>query len=167
MNVFHHDLLATLTPITSYLEIGVQEGNSLAAVVAANPGLSQITLCDEWGRAHGGTGRGSHAHIDARLASLGYTGRVTYLDGLSQRLIPTLKGQTFDLVHIDGDHSANAARTDLENIWPLAAHYIVVHDVFFMSVWEAASAWLMAHKTRIRTARISASDTGTLVVEVG
>ena len=41
-----------------------------------------------------------------------------FLDGDSKQLIPTLTG-SFDLVLVDGDHSIEGARADLQNAWPL------------------------------------------------
>jgi hypothetical protein len=124
MNILHtphHEVFAQLTGVTSYLEIGVQEGQSLAAVVRANPGLQRVTLCDDWGSSHGGTGRGDNGHIEILLRHLGFVGKVTYLTGRSQELVPSLN-DAFDLVHVDGDHSTEGARSDLENILRVSTH---------------------------------------------
>lgn len=108
---------------TSYLEIGVRDGASLATVVmAAGPQLHWITLCDTWDSAYGGSGRASHQHIEVLLDALRFQGEgVLYLDGDSKKLIPPLdlEGKRYDLITIDGDHSIEGASADLTNSWPL------------------------------------------------
>ena len=125
-----HQYLATTSGVRSYLEIGCREGDSLRLVVAANPTLERLVICDTWGGIYGGTGRGSHRHIEELLASLGYAGVVRFLDGDSLELIPTLR-ETFDLILVDGDHSEDGAAADLSNVRPLAAPggRILFHDI--------------------------------------
>jgi hypothetical protein len=164
LNTFHWDLLSTLEA-RSYLEIGVQEGNSLASVVQANlQGLRRIALCDTWGLHHGGTGRNGHEHIDTMLKEMGYDGDVLYLDGPSAEQIPLLHGQRFDLVHVDGDHTFGGALTDMLNAGPLANRRMVVHDIFFPAVADACRLYLERERTAWRTAEVSAHGTGTLVL---
>lgn len=127
-----------------YLEIGTQEGGSLRVVVEHSHGLARIVCCDTWGGEWGGTSRGSHEHIDAMLASMLYDGDVAYLDGDSKTTIPTLDEQ-FDLILVDGDHSAEGARADLDNVLPLLAKggCLVFHDIthpthgYLFDVWNA------------------------------
>ncbi len=170
LHTYHHDVFAAIArewhTNTSVLEIGVQEGHSTEAIVKAFPYLQRLTLCDDWGHVDGGTGRGSHEHIEQRLDTLGYTGIREYLDGKSQNTVPGLiqQGQYFDLVHVDGDHSVAGASTDLVNVLRLKPRYIVIHDIFFPAVWEAVSGWLKVRVGNFKEAAISASDTGTLVV---
>lgn len=103
----------------SYLEIGVREGDSLRLVLrGAGHRLRRVVLADNWSATYGGTGRGSHAHL-AAMAEL--AGRdVRFLDGDSRATVPTL-AERFDLITVDGDHSAEGARADLENVLPLVA----------------------------------------------
>jgi hypothetical protein len=160
----HYALLASL-PATSFLEIGVQEGFSLAAVVGASVGLKSVTLCDTWGALDGGTNRGSHAHIDKLLDDLGYTGERLFLDGDSKRTVPYLGRATkYDLIHVDGDHTEAGAYADLTNVTPIASWHIVVHDIFMPSVWAACSRWLK--ENTFTTVRAYSHGTGALVVEV-
>lgn len=130
-----HEVLARLSrllPARSYLEVGVRDGCTLWVVLEANPSIQRLALADDWGTAHGGTGRGSHEHIAQLLRSIGWPGRVLWLDGRSQDTLPELHlrvpAPTFDLVHVDGDHSYGAALADLRNCWPLTAGAMVVHD---------------------------------------
>lgn len=104
----------------SYLEIGVQEGNSLKAVLKADneKRISILHLCDLWGTSYGGTGRGTHDHIHGVLRSVNFQGEVTFHDGDSHKLISDLK-QKFDMILVDGDHSDIGCTLDLINVWPL------------------------------------------------
>lgn len=125
--------LARLLPVRSYLEVGVRDGCSLWVVLEANPRIMRLALADDWGTTHGGTGRGSHEHVAALLRNIGWPGRVLWLDGRSQETLPELSMRvptpTFDLVHIDGDHSYDGALADLRNCWPLTTAAMIVHDV--------------------------------------
>jgi len=113
-----------------YLEIGTRDGGSLTVVLENASTLRRIVCADTWGGQWGGSGRGSHDHIEQLLALRLYTGSVQFLDGDSRQTIPTLSEQ-FDLVRVDGDHSADGARVDLENAWPLVAPggCLAFHDV--------------------------------------
>ncbi len=106
--------------VRSYLEIGVRDGDSLAVVLAVAP-IERLALADNWSGNYGGTGRRGHEHIKRLLGEIGvWRGRVLWLDGDSKTTVPTLT-ETFDLVTVDGDHSAAGANADLENVLPLVA----------------------------------------------
>jgi len=99
-----------------YLEIGVRDGDSLRVVVeAAKPDL--LVLCDTWGPHCGGTGRGSHQHINRMLQELRYGGKVIYLDDDSHIMIPRLTINDFNLILVDGDHSKEGCYKDMANSW--------------------------------------------------
>jgi len=121
--------LAAHAPIRAYLEIGVQEGHSLRAVIEAGR-LDAVTLVDTWGSAYGGTGKGTHEHIGHLLNALKFTGTRTFLDGDSKALVPTIRCR-FDLIHVDGDHSEDGARSDLWQCEPLLAPggFLVLDDL--------------------------------------
>lgn len=116
----------------SYLEIGVSDGSSLGCVVSAdvNKNISRIALCDTWGGEYGGTNRGGHGHIDRNLRDAGYNGTVEFYDGNSQKTVPTIPGK-FDLILVDGDHSEDGCRIDMENTWPLLNNggIMVIDDI--------------------------------------
>lgn len=132
-----YDVLALLTPVRSYLEIGVQEGESLRTVVQANAAtLTRVVACDTWGPQHGGTNRQSHAHIAAILAPYPQLD-VCYLDGPSGVLLPTLGDERFELVLVDGDHSYEGALSDLKLAGFRAQRLLVVHDLYFPPVAQA------------------------------
>ena len=137
-----YEILAALAPrARSYLCVGVQEGECLGHVIAANPLIERLALCDTWGSQHGGTGRGNHDHIAERLMSARYGGAVHYLDGRSADLIPTLT-ETFDLSYVDGDHSEEAALVDMGTVWPRTRWAMVVHDIRMAQVWAALTRFL-------------------------
>ena len=128
----------------SYLCVGVQEGECLMHVLKGNPDIKRIALCDTWGPHHGGTNRGNHEHIAQKLKNTRTNAKITWLDGPSQDLIPTLK-ETFDLTYVDGDHAEEPAYTDLKNVWPLTVKAMVVHDTFFPTVTKALARFVQEH----------------------
>ena len=106
-----------LCPIR-YLEIGVREGDSVAALLSVcKPAF--MVLCDDWGTNYGGSGRGSHRHVADRLNALGYAGRVEWIDGKSQERLKSFPklDEEFDLILVDGDHSLEGALQDFRNCW--------------------------------------------------
>jgi hypothetical protein len=116
-----------------YLEVGVQEGNSLRVVLAEAAALESVTLVDTWGGQYGGTARGGHEHIERLVAEVGFAGRVTFLDGDSHVILPAMiVGKvSFDLVTIDGDHSEAGGAEDLRDGWKLVrpGGWLVFDDI--------------------------------------
>lgn len=99
----------------SYLEIGVNEGDSLAALLSVcTP--KEIYICDLWGTAYGGTGRGSPQHIIDRLNGIGYKNALYIFNGDSHVAIP-ISSKQFDFITVDGDHSYAGALSDLRNCY--------------------------------------------------
>lgn len=121
--------------VQHYLEIGTREGDSLRIVVENSfSTLESIWCADLWGTDYGGSGRGSHWHIEKMLDLFGYGGRRTFLNGNSRDTIPALmpeKAEAFDLVLVDGDHSYEGGMADLENVWPLVkpGGCVAFHDI--------------------------------------
>lgn len=121
--------------VRHYLEIGTREGDSLRVVLEENAGtLQSVWVSDLWGTDYGGTGRGNHRHIDQLLDDFNYDGRRVFLDGNSRDTIPALmpeKSEAFDLVLVDGDHSYEGGKADLENVWPLVkpGGAVLFHDI--------------------------------------
>lgn len=121
--------------VRHYLEIGTREGDSLRVVLEENDGsLESVWLADTWGTEYGGTGRGGHLHIEQLLDDFDFEGRSVFLDGDSHVTIPALmpeQAEAFDLILVDGDHSYDGAKADLENVWPLIRPGcpVVFHDI--------------------------------------
>ncbi len=116
---------------TSYLEVGVMSGESLRVVLDhCNP--ARVTLCDIWDPAvYRGHPYANHGHVASMLSDeIVYKGQVTFLDGNSHVLLPTLR-EEFDLIHVDGDHSEFGAMQDLMDCWRLLAPggHLVFDDV--------------------------------------
>lgn len=161
----HYHVYAILNELAidaeSYLGIGVQEGECVRNVVLANPTIA-LTLCDTWGRTHGGTGRGSHDHVAHMLLQMGHRGLTTYLDGKSQDLIPALHpSEEFDLIYVDGDHMEEPALEDLLNCWPRCQFAMVVHDVHMYPVWSALARFLAHGDVDARDAQVMYCNGGT------
>ena len=121
--------------VRQYLEIGTRDGGSLRVVLEnAGQHLEAVWVADKWGTDYGGSGRGSHAHIEQLLDDFNFDGRRAFLDGDSRDTIPALMAEmaeAFDLVLVDGDHSAEGGLADLENVWPLVrpGGCVAFHDV--------------------------------------
>jgi len=151
----------------SYLEVGVQEGRSLAAVVRGARGkIATVTLCDDWDRTSGGSGRGSHAHIVAMLDAMPEFDSgvgVRFLDGDSRQTLPVEVG-SYDLVHIDGGHSYDVAASDLQHGWRLCGRRMLVHDISFKDVWTALYEFLQT-ATGVVSVRCFFGGHGTAVLE--
>jgi len=119
-------------PPLSYLEIGVREGDSLRAVLDSSPAIERVVCADNWGGSYGGTGRGGHGHIEEIVSRYGSgVQSLRFLDGDSKETVPTLAGQRFDLILVDGDHSWDGAAADLRNVSSLVGPggFVLFHDI--------------------------------------
>lgn len=114
----------------SYLEIGTRDGDSLRAVLKSSPLLTRVVCADTWGPAYGGTSRGGSDHIVRMVSDHGGVS-LRCLDGDSKVTIPTITGEQFDLVLVDGDHSSLGASADLANVLPLVSPggFVLFHDI--------------------------------------
>lgn len=104
-----------LGPVNSYLEIGVDGGGSLNTLLCTGVRPARIVLCDIWNPLYQGHGD-TKPQVEQILAYFGVSAQ--FLDGDSKVTVPTLT-ETFDLITVDGDHSAEGAMTDLRQAWPL------------------------------------------------
>lgn len=114
----------------AYFEIGTREGGSVSLMLDWAPRLQTIVVSDTWGGEYGGTSRGNPDHIVKLLDDRQYTGFFLALTGDSKQTVPTMTAQ-FDMILVDGDHSANGASTDIKNCWPLlrTGGILVVDDI--------------------------------------
>jgi len=108
----------------SYLEVGVSSGGSAEAVLSTNL-VSSAILIDPWGTGYGGLGLGP-SFVAERLAQ--FASRVVMITGRSQDILPKLTAK-FDMVYLDGDHSAVGALADLnEGLRLLAPSGVIMFD---------------------------------------
>lgn len=96
----------------TYLEVGVNNGFSVAALLSVHHPKHMI-LCDDWCASYGGVGTNSHEFAQSILEKHKYTGKVTWLDGDSKRLLPTLNDAIADVAFVDADHTFNGALIDI------------------------------------------------------
>lgn len=128
-------------------EIGFNAGFSSWAFLQASP---SVRVCS-FDLAHYVYSRPAKAHIDEL-----FPGRHTLIPGDSRSTVPRFvaehPGLQFDLLFIDGDHTLEGARADLENLRPLAAPgaMVVMDDITPWEPWGVGPtrAWLEAVEAR-------------------
>lgn len=161
----------------SYLEIGVQEGRSLHAALAAMsanscPDLTTLVLCDTWDSRHGGTNRGEADGVNNAKSLISqwldteYT-KLTILSGRSQDTLPKAidegRVSSVDISHIDGSHDYTDTHADLRNCWPITSKALILHDASFPNVWQAAVKYFNECECPPAYSYLSFADQGTLV----
>ena len=121
------DLLLTLgaaarllCPAT-YLEIGVRRGRSMAMVARHAPDADVWGL-DLWIQNYAGLENPGPEFVRQEMQRLGHTGALTLVTGDSRETLPALFAERpdlyFDIVTVDGDHSAEGAAADLTAVMP-------------------------------------------------
>ena len=133
------------------LEIGVAEGNTLKSLLECNESLRYVGI-DPWHWSieltlppHGLKQLKSQEDIDkwymGVLEILKYfNNRGKVIRGFSKDIIPSID-EKFDVIHIDGDHTYEGCKWDLDNVKSLLKDggTIVVDDV---NVWPGCTrAW--------------------------
>jgi hypothetical protein len=105
-------------PGIRYLEIGTRLGHSLALVaLLAGDALELAVSVDAYIAEYGGEPNGLDI-TELNLAAAGVdASRVELWRGNSHRVLPHLAGdgRTFNLILVDGDHTDDGARRDLED----------------------------------------------------
>jgi predicted O-methyltransferase YrrM len=130
----------------SYLEIGVRRGRSMAMVASVAP-QCRVVGFDLWMSDYAGMENPGPDHVRREMARLGLTGPLELVTGDSRQTVPEwfAKHQTefFDLITVDGDHSTEGARADLENVLPRLkiGGALVFDDISNQSHMNLAAVW--------------------------
>lgn len=110
--------ITSLVPISSYLEIGVRRGRSMAMVAFQRPECNIVGF-DLWIKNYAGMENPGSEFVKTELENLHHRGSVEFIDGDSKQTVPGYfvrnKEVYFDLITVDGDHSAFGAKADLNN----------------------------------------------------
>jgi predicted O-methyltransferase YrrM len=123
---------STLIRPSSYLEIGVRRGRSACVVGAASPDCA-IHGFDLWVSDYAGVPNPGPEFVRNELHAVGHHGPVDLISGDSRETVPAYLDHRsslfFDLITVDGDHTARGAATDLAYVLPrLKVGGIVLFD---------------------------------------
>jgi len=106
-----------------YLEIGTRRGHSLAAMLMGcrdgGSVLPNVVSCDLWVQSYAGTANPGPTFVAEQMTRLGLDAKIEFLRGSSHEVLPAFlrsPDAVFDLITVDGDHSRDGARTDLNDV---------------------------------------------------
>src|SRR5262249_42757276 len=106
---------------TSYLEVGVRRGRSAAMVASRVPGC-RVVAADMFIENYSNIANPGPDLVRAELRRVGYDGPLQFLIGDSAKTLPAFcrahPDDYFDLITIEGDHTAAGARRDLRHAMP-------------------------------------------------
>lgn len=146
------DLYTTLSGVTTvlrpetYLEIGVRRGQSMSMVAAHAPACA-IYGFDLWLQDYAGLENPGKSFVNQQLGRVGFSGCAQFTDGDSESTVPTFFAAHpdlyFDLITVDGDHSARGARLDLQHVLPRLklGGVLVFDDIANQSHPELRAVW--------------------------
>ena len=144
----------------NYLEIGVRRGRSACTVARGCPTVD-IIACDMWQPNYAGMENPGPELVKSELARQGHKGTLVFANGDSHLILPQLFTQRpqlrFDLITVDGDHSAEGAYRDLCDVAPqLQPGGVLVFDdishpahPYLLEVWRkfiAEHSYLSSHE---------------------
>ena len=123
---------ATVLHPRRYLEIGVRRGRSLAVVSEVAPNCV-ISGFDLWMENYAGMPNPGPDFVSDELKRVGHRGALELISGDSHETVPRFFADhpdcMFDLINVDGDHSEDGARADLETVLPrLSVGGVIVLD---------------------------------------
>ncbi|WP_274629270.1 class I SAM-dependent methyltransferase [Arvimicrobium flavum] len=102
-------------PNVHFLEVGTFEGRTALWFldnILTDP--SSTMTCVDFFEA-----TGYEARFDHNVAVSGHAGRWTKLKGFSKDVLPTLAGNRYDAIYIDGGHTAAEVYSDASLCWPM------------------------------------------------
>lgn len=110
--IFH---AAKLGRAIDYIEVGVFRGESAAAVLST--GCCRFAmLIDNFSNTHCGDATSSRALVEKKLYDYGGLFEIKQAD--SRSVLPTIDRQ-FDVGFVDGEHTVQGCKGDIEQMWPL------------------------------------------------
>lgn len=165
------DITTTLAAATelldpsSYLEIGVRRGRSLAVVARRAP-QCDIVAVDLWNEGYAGIENPGVAHVRTIATRAGHAGGLRIVSGDSHVELPKLFAAepdlTFDLITVDGDHSRCGAERDLLDVLPRlrVGGALVFDDISHPSHPYLYDVWREVVEQRRRFATWTYDDVG-------
>ena len=127
----------TLSPLRTYLEIGVRNGRSVAVVGAVSPDCA-IYGFDLWTDEYDGVANPGPEFVREQLQAVSHVGEVELVQGNSRKTVPAfLSGHPllyFDLITMDGEKSTLGWSSDLAAVLPrLKVGGILISDDIFLA----------------------------------
>lgn len=127
----------TLSPLRTYLEIGVRNGRSAAIVGAVSPNCA-IYGFDLWTDEYDGVANPGPEFVREQLRAVSHTGDVELVQGDSRKTVPAFLRDHphlyFDLITIDGDKSTLGWSSDLAAVLPrLKVGGILISDDIYLA----------------------------------
>ncbi|NOK60612.1 MAG: class I SAM-dependent methyltransferase [Chloroflexi bacterium AL-W] len=112
---------ATFLKPENYLEIGVFRGRSMSVVAHTTPTCNMYGF-DMWIDNYSGLQNPGTAFVESQLQRVGHQGQASFTSGNSKETVPAFFERNpdlfFDLITVDGDHSEEGAKIDIENVLP-------------------------------------------------
>lgn len=137
---------STIIRPTSYLEIGVRRGRSMAAVAVTQPGCA-LSGFDNWKPGYAGMDNPGPAFVEAEMRRLGHRGTIELVKGNSHETVPAYlqahPDAWFDLIAVDGDHTPQGAAADLATVLPRlrVGGAIVFDDISHPKHMDLRAVW--------------------------
>lgn len=118
---YRRELYKLLPPNFHSVEIGVAEGYFSAEILESGAGLHYMVDAWQYLPQYGDGGNAQTWHDQNYFAAVArvakYDGRVKILRGLSTHMAHEIPDGSLDLVYIDGDHSYDGCKADINAYW--------------------------------------------------
>ena len=143
---------------STYLEIGTLWGGSLISALQANPELVGWAIDPMDGYYGGPDQDGSVPDEKAfweNIRAAGVGRRVHLVIAKSHPFPQAVMAMQFDVVLIDGDHTAEGVERDWKNAAPRCKHLMIFHDIDDPAIMRLvdrillmSGSWMLKNKTR-------------------